>query len=164
MKKKCKFDVPTACFGLAGPPSGTACAAVIKVTELLYTLRTAVSLVQLPMMSLEFFVEYQDWVLVGKGGWCLRLTAAVSSAISQHSSTLTHCNTAIIFQPTSAQIYITALCVYIMFTATCFDISLSSSGSFKNLCLAKLHKLHICATACCNKSNTNMHCTYINTL
>jgi hypothetical protein len=45
-----------------------------------------------------------------------------------------------LFQPTNAQIYITQLSLCIMFTSTCFDISMSSSGSFKNLCLVKLHK------------------------
>ena len=45
-----------------------------------------------------------------------------------------------LFQPTNAQIYITTLSLYIMFTPPCFDISVSSSGSFKTLCLAKLHK------------------------
>jgi len=50
-----------------------------------------------------------------------------------------------------------------MFTPTCFDISVSSTGSFRNLCLAKLHKVHICALACCNRRNTKMHCTHIST-
>jgi hypothetical protein len=49
----------------------------------------------------------------------------------------------VLFQPTNAQIYITALSLYIMFTATCFDSCVSSSGIFKNLCLAKLHKFLI---------------------
>jgi len=39
------------------------------------------------------------------------------------------------FQPTNTQIYITTLYLYIMFTLTCFDISVSSSGSFKNFVL-----------------------------
>jgi hypothetical protein len=37
-----------------------------------------------------------------------------------------------------AQIYITKLSLYIMFTPTCFYIS---SGSLKNVCLVKLHKV-----------------------
>ena len=45
-----------------------------------------------------------------------------------------------IFETTSAQIYITTHSLYIIFTPTCFDISVSSLGSFKNLCLAKLRK------------------------
>jgi len=45
-----------------------------------------------------------------------------------------------LFQPTNAQIYITILSVYIMSTPTCFDISVSSTGSLINLCLAKLRK------------------------
>jgi len=34
-----------------------------------------------------------------------------------------------VFEPTNAQIYFTTLSLYILFTATCFDISVSSSGS-----------------------------------
>jgi hypothetical protein len=45
-----------------------------------------------------------------------------------------------LFQPTNAQIYITTPPLYIRYTHTCFDITVSSSGSFKNLCLTKLHK------------------------
>ena len=45
-----------------------------------------------------------------------------------------------LFQPTNAQIYITTLSPYITFNPTCFDISMSPSGSFNNLCLAKLRK------------------------
>jgi hypothetical protein len=45
-----------------------------------------------------------------------------------------------LFEPANAQIYITKLSLYIMFTPTCFDISVSSAGSLKNLCLAKLCK------------------------
>jgi hypothetical protein len=44
-----------------------------------------------------------------------------------------------LFQPTNAEIYITTLSLYIMFTPRCFDISMSSSGRFRTLCLAKLH-------------------------
>ena len=44
------------------------------------------------------------------------------------------------FQPSNAQIYIyiylTTLSRYIMFNPTCFDMSVSSSGSLKNLCLS----------------------------
>ena len=36
-------------------------------------------------------------------------------------------------------VYITTVSLYIMYTPTCFDISVSSTGSF-TLCLAKLHK------------------------
>ena len=36
-----------------------------------------------------------------------------------------------LLQPTNAQIYIIILSLYIMFTATCFDTSVSSSESFK---------------------------------
>jgi len=43
-----------------------------------------------------------------------------------------------LFQLSNAPTYITTLSLYIMFTPTCFDISVSSSGSFKKLCLAKL--------------------------
>jgi len=35
-----------------------------------------------------------------------------------------------LFQPTSAQIYITTVSFYIMYTPTCFNISMSSSWSF----------------------------------
>jgi len=45
-----------------------------------------------------------------------------------------------LLQVTNAQVYITTLSFYIMFTPTCFDISVLSSGSFKNLCLSKLLK------------------------
>ena len=45
-----------------------------------------------------------------------------------------------LLQVTNAQIYITTLPLYIMFTPTCFDISVLSSGCFKNLCLPKLLK------------------------
>jgi hypothetical protein len=45
-----------------------------------------------------------------------------------------------LLQVTKAQIYITTLSLYIMFTATCFDISVPFSGSLKNLCLVKLLK------------------------
>jgi len=48
-----------------------------------------------------------------------------------------------LFQPTNAQIYITTLHLYIMFTLTCFYISVSYSGSFNNLRLAKLRKFLI---------------------
>jgi hypothetical protein len=37
-------------------------------------------------------------------------------------------------QTNNAQIYITTLSLYIMFTPTCFDISVSSSSSFKSFC------------------------------
>jgi hypothetical protein len=37
-------------------------------------------------------------------------------------------------------IYITSLYLHIIFTPTCFDISVSSLGSLKNLCLVKLLK------------------------
>jgi len=36
--------------------------------------------------------------------------------------------------------YITIFSLYIMFTTTCFDISVSLSESFKNLYFSKLHK------------------------
>ena len=49
----------------------------------------------------------------------------------------------VLFQPTNTQIYITTLYLYIMFTPTCFDISVSSSRSFNNVRLAKLRKLLI---------------------
>ena len=42
--------------------------------------------------------------------------------------------------PSNAHIYITVFPLYIMFTPTCFDTSVSSSGSFKNVYFAKLHK------------------------
>jgi len=35
-----------------------------------------------------------------------------------------------VLQPTNAQLYITRVSLYIMYTATCFDISISSSGTF----------------------------------
>jgi hypothetical protein len=35
-----------------------------------------------------------------------------------------------LFQPTNAQIYITTVSVYIMYTRTCFDMSVLFSGSF----------------------------------
>ena len=47
-------------------------------------------------------------------------------------------STLFLFQPRNAQTYITTLYLYIMFTPTCFDISVSSAGSFNNLLLAKL--------------------------
>ena len=37
-------------------------------------------------------------------------------------------------------IYITIFSRYILFTSTCFDTSVSSSGNFKNLYFAKLHE------------------------
>jgi hypothetical protein len=46
----------------------------------------------------------------------------------------------LLFQPTNVQLYITTLSLYITFTPTWFDISVSFSGSFKALCFAKLHK------------------------
>ena len=45
-----------------------------------------------------------------------------------------------LFQPTNAQIYITTLSLYTMFTPTCFEISVSTSGSLKKLGLTKLRK------------------------
>ena len=39
--------------------------------------------------------------------------------------------TLFLLQPTQAQIYITIFCLYIMFTPTCFDTFMSSSGIFK---------------------------------
>jgi hypothetical protein len=45
-----------------------------------------------------------------------------------------------LLQPTNTQIYITIFSLYIMFTPTCFDTSVSSSGSFKNLYFAMLHQ------------------------
>jgi len=36
-----------------------------------------------------------------------------------------------LFQPTNGQIYITTVSLYIMYIPTCFNISISSSGSFK---------------------------------
>ena len=45
-----------------------------------------------------------------------------------------------LLQPTNAQIYITSFSLYMLFTATYFDTSVSSSGSFKNLYLATLHR------------------------
>jgi len=36
----------------------------------------------------------------------------------------------LLFEPTTAQIYIITVSLYIMYTPTCFDISMSSSGSF----------------------------------
>jgi hypothetical protein len=45
-----------------------------------------------------------------------------------------------VLQPTNAQIYITVFPLYIMFTPTCFDTSVSSSGSFRKLYFATLHK------------------------
>jgi hypothetical protein len=44
-----------------------------------------------------------------------------------------------LFQVTNAQIYITRVSLNVRYIPTCFDISMSSLGSF-NLCLAKLHK------------------------
>jgi hypothetical protein len=41
---------------------------------------------------------------------------------------------------TNAQLYITTQSLYIMFNPTYFDISVSSSGSIKNLCLSTLNK------------------------
>ena len=35
-----------------------------------------------------------------------------------------------LFQPTNAQIYVTTVSLYLLYTPTCFDVSLSSSGSF----------------------------------
>ena len=52
----------------------------------------------------------------------------------------------LLFQLTNAQIYIyiyITFFLYIMLTPTCFDISQSPSGSFKNLYFAKLRKLCI---------------------
>ena len=46
-----------------------------------------------------------------------------------------------LFQLSKSQIYIATISLYVMFTPACFDISVSSSGSFKNVCLSKLHKL-----------------------
>jgi len=45
-----------------------------------------------------------------------------------------------LFQPTNAQIYVAAPALYIRYTHTCFDITLSSSGSFKNVSVTNLHK------------------------
>ena len=45
-----------------------------------------------------------------------------------------------LFQPTNAQIYVTTPYLYTRYTHKCFDITVSSSGSLKNLCLTKLHK------------------------
>jgi len=45
-----------------------------------------------------------------------------------------------LFQPTNTQIYITTLYLYIIFTLTCFDISVLSSGRFKIFCLAKFRR------------------------
>ena len=39
-------------------------------------------------------------------------------------------NLLFLLQPTNAQLYITTLFLYIIYTATCFDIFMSSSGSF----------------------------------
>jgi acetolactate synthase regulatory subunit len=36
----------------------------------------------------------------------------------------------LLIQPTNSQIYVTTVSFYIIYTATCFDISVSSSGSF----------------------------------
>ena len=44
-----------------------------------------------------------------------------------------------LLKPTNAQLYCTTVFLEIIYTPTCFDISLSLSGSF-NLCLARLHK------------------------
>jgi hypothetical protein len=46
-----------------------------------------------------------------------------------------------LFQPSNAQIYITTLSRYVMFTPTCFDISVSFSRNLKNVCLSRLHEL-----------------------
>jgi hypothetical protein len=43
-------------------------------------------------------------------------------------------------QPTNEQIHIKIFFLYIMFTATSFDTSVSSSGSLKNFYFAKLQK------------------------
>jgi len=43
-------------------------------------------------------------------------------------------------QPTNGQIYIAIFSLNIMVTPTCFDTSVSSSGSFKNLYFAELRK------------------------
>ena len=45
-----------------------------------------------------------------------------------------------VLQPTNAQKYITIFSLYAMFTPICFDTSMSSSGSFKNLYFATLHQ------------------------
>ena len=45
-----------------------------------------------------------------------------------------------LFQPTNAQIYIATVSLYMMYAATCFDISMSSQGVL-NLWLVKLHKI-----------------------
>ena len=45
-----------------------------------------------------------------------------------------------LLQPTNAQIYITSFSLYMLFTATYFDTSVSSSGSFKNLYFATLRQ------------------------
>jgi hypothetical protein len=46
-----------------------------------------------------------------------------------------------VLQPTNAQIYITIFSLYIMFIPTCFNSSVSSSGSLKNLYFAMVHQL-----------------------
>jgi len=46
-----------------------------------------------------------------------------------------------VLQPSNAQIYITIFSLYIMFTPTSFDSSVSSSGSLKNLYFATVHQL-----------------------
>jgi hypothetical protein len=45
-----------------------------------------------------------------------------------------------VLQPTNAQIHITLCFLYIMFTPTCINTSVSSSGSFKNSYFTKLHQ------------------------
>jgi hypothetical protein len=45
-----------------------------------------------------------------------------------------------LLQPTNAQIYITVFSLYTILTPTWFDTFVSSSGSFRNLSFAKLHK------------------------
>jgi hypothetical protein len=45
-----------------------------------------------------------------------------------------------LFRPTNAQIYIIKTSLYIRYSYTSFDITVSSLGSLKKLCLAKLHK------------------------
>jgi hypothetical protein len=46
-----------------------------------------------------------------------------------------------VFELTNAQMFITKISLCIRFTPTCFDISVPSSGIFKDMCLAELRKL-----------------------
>ena len=48
--------------------------------------------------------------------------------------------TLFVLQPTNAPIYITVFSLYIMFTPACFNTSVSSSGSLKNLYFAMVHQ------------------------